>query len=151
MKPHHGEIKILDSEESIKLLEKNRFGHLACHTSDDIYLVPITYTFEDGYIYSHSKLGQKINMMRKNPHVCVQIEEVQDFFQWKSVIAWGQFEELKGDEATTAMRRLIHKMIKDEADKRRSELEVDLSAQLESAIIYQIKVEKLTGRCEGFK
>lgn len=150
MKPHHGEIKSLNSAESIKLLEQNRFGHLACHTKDDIYIVPITYAFEDGCIYSHSKLGKKIEMMRKNPQVCIQVEEVRDFFRWKSVIAWGRFEELKGDKATIAMRRLIQNVAEKENNIRRSELEIDLSAQLEAAIIFQIKIERSTGRCEGF-
>lgn len=150
MKPHHGEIKVLDSKECIQLLEKSRFGHLACHTKNDIYLVPITFTFEDGYIYSHSKLGRKIEIMRRNPEVCIQAEEIQDFFRWKSVIAWGQFEEIKGTEAGIAMRRLIQRVSEKEPEKRRSELEVDLSAVLQSAIIYRIKVERATGRSEGF-
>ena len=149
MKPHHGVIVPLSSADIIKFLEKGRFGHLACHVKDDIYIVPITYVFEDGYIYSHSRLGKKIEMMRRNPRICIQVEEVEDFFRWKSVIAWGQYEELKGDKATIAMRRLIHKMAEKGTDSRRSELEVDITAQLESAIIFQIKVEKSSGRCEG--
>lgn len=103
--------------------------------------------FEDGYIYSHSKPGHKVEMMRKNPKVCFQVEEVQDFFHWKSVVAWGTFEELKGDAATVAMRLLLSKFVGSE--KRRSELEIDFAAQLESAIIYRIKVEKSTGRFEN--
>lgn len=149
MKPHHGEIKILNSEKCVELLEKSRFGHLACHLKDDIYLVPITFAFENGFIYSHSREGKKIEMMRKSPKVCVQVEEVQDFFRWQSVIAWGQFEELKEDEAATAMRRLIQKVIDGENAGSRSELEVDFVAQLESAIVYRIKIERITGRYEG--
>lgn len=90
--------------------------------------------------------GKKIEMMRKNPHVCVQVEDVQNFFQWESVIAWGRFEELQGDEASMAMRNLIRKVNED--NNRRSELEVDFAAQLEKAIIYRIKLEKVTGRYE---
>lgn len=147
MKPHHGEIAALNSTDNIKLLARNRFAHLACHVKDDIFLVPISYVFEDGYIYSHSKPGHKVEMMRKNPKVCFQVEEVQDFFHWKSVVAWGTFEELKGDAATVAMRLLLSKFVGSE--KRRSELEIDFAAQLESAIIYRIKVEKSTGRFEN--
>lgn len=150
MKPHHGDIKILSEVESRKLLETARFGHLACHLKEELYFIPLTFAFEDGYLYSHSRLGKKIKIMRKNPQVCVQVEEIEDFFRWKSVIAWGQFEELNGDEVSIAMRRLIKGLIEKETDKRRSDLEIDIAAQLESAIIYRIKVEKITGRCEGF-
>lgn len=148
IKPYHGEIKNLDSSECYQILERGRIAHLACHVQDEIHLVPITYSFVDGYLYSHSKLGKKIEIMRKNPRVCLQVEEIQDFFKWKSIIAWGLFEELKGDTATTAMRSLIKKITEGESGKLRSDLELDLTAMLESAIIYRIKVEKITGRYE---
>lgn len=146
MKPYHNPIENLKSNRSVQLLERNKFAHLACHSGNDIYLVPISYFFEDGYLYSHSRQGHKIDMMRNNPNVCIQVEEVQDFFHWKSVVAWGHFEELKDDEATFAMRRLIQNFVNNE--KRKSELEIDFAAQLESAIIYRVKIDRITGRYE---
>ncbi len=147
MKPHHGDIESLTSKENIELIARNKFAHLACHNSKEVYLVPISYIFVDGYIYSHSKPGHKIDLMRKNPQVCFQVEEVQDFFHWKSVVLWGRFEELFGDESDRAMRNLIREFTGRE--KRRSDLEIDFAAQLESSIIYRIKIEKSTGRAEG--
>lgn len=146
MKPYHNALEDLKSNRSIQLLEKNKFAHLACHSGEEIYLVPISYYFAKGYLYSHSRPGHKIDLMRRNPNVCIQVEEVEDFFHWKSVVAWGRFEELKGDEATLAMRQLIQKFAGDE--KRRSELEIDFAAQLESAVIYRVKIERITGRYE---
>ena len=147
MKPHHGEIKELSEAESTELLARNQFGHLACHLKDDIFLVPISYVYEDGYIYSHSQDGKKIHMMRKSPRVCVQVEEVKDFFHWRSVLAWGKFEELKDEDASIAMHNIVKKLATGE--QRRSELEVYFESQLESAIMYRIKVETITGRYEN--
>lgn len=149
MKPHHREIKKLTSKDSVKLLEDLNYGHLACHLKQDIFLVPITYAFEDGYIYSHSRNGQKIKMMRKNPMVCFQVEAVKNFYQWKSVIAWGKFEELRGQDATMGMRLLEQRIALNEGRKI-SPLELDFSALLETVNIYRIKVKKMTGRCEGY-
>lgn len=149
-KPYHEEIKLLSPPLVIELLQQSSFGHLACHVKDDIYLVPFSFTFEDGYIYSHSRPGKKIEMMRQNPKVCVQVEKIQDFYNWKSVIAWGHFEELQDEEGLVAMRRLIKKMTEGEFNQRRSDLEVDFAAQLESSIIYRIKIEKSSGRYEDF-
>ena len=147
MKPIHGNINTLSEAESLQLLARNTFAHLACHIHDQIYVLPITYAFEDGYFYSHSKPGRKIEMMRKNSSICIQVEEVQDFFHWKSVIAWGKFEELKEDRASSAMRLLIRKVVgKGDAI---SPLELDLTAQLESTIIYQMKVDSISGRFES--
>lgn len=148
MKPNHGQIWPLEQKESIELIERNRFGHLACHSIDDIYVVPITYAAEGGYIYSHSREGKKIEMMRNNPYICIQVEEVQEFNKWKSVIAWGEFEELSGDMATLGMRMLLRRVLSVEKQKQRSELEIDFSAQLESAVIYRMRMQKMTGRLE---
>lgn len=145
----HGEIRALSSEENIGILQKSVFGHMACSTNDETYLVPITYAFSDGYIYSHSKLGKKIEMMRVNPNVCIQVEEVKSFFDWKSVIAWGKFEELKEDEAAVGMRLLVQKIAEKDPNGHISSLELDLMSLLETAVIFRIKIEKATGRVEG--
>lgn len=149
MKPHHGNIDTMKSEDAVSLFEECRFAHLACHIKDDLYLVPISYIFEDGVIYSHSEPGRKIDIMRKNPHVCVQVEKVEDFFHWRSAIAWGDFEELNGDEASEAMRLLLKKVSEEVGSEQMSSLGLDMAAQLESAIIYKIKIKKITGRYEG--
>lgn len=148
MKPHHGDIHLLSAEENIQLLERNLFGHMACAVKNEAYLVPITYAFSDGYIYGHSKLGKKIEMMRKNPRVCIQVEEVKSFFNWKSVIIWGKYEELKGDKSTIGMRILMKKILEKEPAEHISSLEMDLTAMLEAAIVFRIKVEEATGRSE---
>ena len=147
MKPNHGVIKDLKETDALGILANNHFAHLACHVKDDIYLVPISYVFEDGYIYSHSQNGKKIQMMRKNPRVCVQVEEVDDFFRWKSVIAWGEYEELKDQQAESAMRNLVRSLAAGEP--RRSDLEIYFESQLESSVIYRIKVSRISGRYEN--
>lgn len=150
MKPHHGNIISLSSAECVQILNKGRFAHLGCQAKGEIYIVPITYAFDDGYIYSHSKPGKKINIMKENPNICIQVEEVQDFFHWKSVLAWGKFEELKDHESAMGMRLLIQKVVAKEERRHTSDLEMDFSAQLERAIIYRMKIDRCTGRSEGY-
>lgn len=148
MKPSHGTIETLDYFDGHALLKSRQFGHLACHDKDDIYLVPITYIYDDGYLYCHSRPGKKVDMMRRNPEICIQVEEIEDFFHWKSVIAWGRFEELEGENAVRAMRLLIKSFRdKDHADKI-SELELDMEAELDSRVMFRMKVEKTTARYE---
>ena len=38
--------------------------------------------------------GKKIEMMRKNPEVCFQVDAIADLLNWESVICWGKFEEI---------------------------------------------------------
>lgn len=149
MKPYHGQIGTLDSQEALSLFEQCRFAHLACHHHADLYLVPISYVYADGVLYSHSEPGRKIDIMRKNPHVCIQVEKVEDYFHWRSAIAWGDFEELTGDQAAGAMRILLKKVSEEADSMQLSSLGLDMTAQLESAIIYRIKINKVTGRYEA--
>jgi nitroimidazol reductase NimA-like FMN-containing flavoprotein (pyridoxamine 5'-phosphate oxidase superfamily) len=149
LKPFHGMVRQLNSDEIDQILLRNNFAHLGCHHHSDIYVVPVSYVYDSGYIYSHSKPGKKIDMMRKQARVCFQVEEIHHFLEWKSVIAWGEFEEMKGEAATAAMRLLLTSLSQKERLIHASSLEIDISAQIERAIIYRVKVEKSTGRYEG--
>jgi nitroimidazol reductase NimA-like FMN-containing flavoprotein (pyridoxamine 5'-phosphate oxidase superfamily) len=84
----------LSSEEIEDLLHKQVVGRLGCHYEDVTYVVPISYVYDGKYIYCHSYEGKKIKIMRKNPRICFQVDEMKDMGNWKSVIAWGDFEEL---------------------------------------------------------
>jgi nitroimidazol reductase NimA-like FMN-containing flavoprotein (pyridoxamine 5'-phosphate oxidase superfamily) len=70
-------------------------GRIGCYFGGKTYVVPITYVFDNGYIYAHSKEGLKIKMMRKNTKVCFQVDQIDSMTNWRSVILWGNFEELK--------------------------------------------------------
>jgi len=87
-------IRQLFSTEIDELLSKQIVGRIGCYFENEIYVVPISYAYEDNTIYCHSFEGRKIEMMRKNPKICFQIDEMNDMANWKSVIAWGDFEEL---------------------------------------------------------
>lgn len=46
--------------------------------------------------------GQKLHMMRANPFVCFEVEDIDDLANWHSVIAWGVFEELACEDEARA-------------------------------------------------
>jgi len=84
----------LPPEEIENLLHQQFIGHLGCQDKDTVYVVPISYAYDEGNIYCHSFEGQKVAMMRNNPKVCFQVDEMKDMGNWKSVITWGNFEEI---------------------------------------------------------
>src|SRR5690606_8681708 len=47
------------------------------------------------HLYFFATLGQKIVWMRENPHVCVEVEEIRDKYNWATVIVFGRYEELR--------------------------------------------------------
>ncbi len=87
----------LTSGEIENLLHQQFIGHLGCQDKDTVYVVPVSYAYDEGNIYCHSLEGQKVAMMRNNPKVCFQVDEMKDMANWKSVITWGNFEEIDGE------------------------------------------------------
>lgn len=78
-----------------QVLVSKMIGRIGCHVDGKTYIVPVAYVFDGTHIYAHSRVGQKIVMMRKNPRVCFQVDDVDNFANWRSVVIDGEFEELK--------------------------------------------------------
>jgi nitroimidazol reductase NimA-like FMN-containing flavoprotein (pyridoxamine 5'-phosphate oxidase superfamily) len=87
-------IKDLTAEECKEILGHTTFGRLACVHDRQPYVVPIYFAYEPDHLYGFATLGRKIEWMRSNPRVCVEVDEVNSHFQWKSVIITGRYEEL---------------------------------------------------------
>ena len=85
-----GELNHIEIES---LLRNQRVGRIGCCDGDDVFVVPITYAYDCPFIYGHSKLGRKIKMMRNNPSVCFEVDQVTNMKDWKSVIAWASAEQ----------------------------------------------------------
>lgn len=151
METEHIHLQKLADAEIYEVLDRAGHGHLACHNWRETYVVPVTFVRDGDYIYSHSLVGKKIKMMRSHPQVCLQAEEIESFFNWRSVVLWGRFEELSGIEAATGMRLLTQKIAQMESQRGLSAMEVEISAILNQSVIYRIRIEKMTGRSEGRK
>jgi len=83
----------MSHNECIDLISRARIGRLACSSGDQPYVVPVYYSYADGHAYSFTMPGQKLDWMRRNPRVCLQVDEATDS-GWRSVVATGRFEEL---------------------------------------------------------
>lgn len=151
MKPYHGSFEALDEKECLRLLSRMNYGHLGCYAHGEIYVVPVSFYYEDGMIYCHSRPGKKLEFLHENPEACIQIEEVKDYSHWKSVIAWGTFQEIKGDDATRAMRMLKNALSRNEPGPKPTAFQIDIASMLEMAIIWRLKINKVSGMDEGYK
>ena len=87
-------VRDLDNEECLALLAHTGFGRLGCASKDQPYVVPIYFAYEPDHLYSFTTVGKKIEWMRANPKVCVEVDEVINHFQWMSVIVTGRYQEL---------------------------------------------------------
>ena len=88
------QIHSLSTFECIKLLTANRLGRLACARDGRPYVVPIYFAYADNHLYAFSMPGKKIEWMRANPLVSVQVDEHGQGRGWRSVVVDGRYEEL---------------------------------------------------------
>lgn len=139
----------LSKRQLIDILERQVIGRLGCHAEGQTYIVPINYVYRDNAIYGHSANGKKIEMMRSNPKVCFQVDEIKDSFRWQSAILWGEFSELKGEERQQAMQGIIHRImpLTDRPGEDPSHgIETEKHNEL---IVYKIALTKVTGKFES--
>lgn len=102
----------MSEKECRGLLSRTSIGRLGCSQADQPYVVTIYFAFEPDYFYVLSTLGQKIEWMRANPKVCIEIDEIAGESQWASVIVNGEFQELVEPQYTDERahaRKLLEK------------------------------------------
>ena len=100
----------LTLEEIDHLLHSEAVGRIGCCAFGRTYVVPVTYAYAGVAVYGHSREGLKLRMMRSNPDVCFEVDRLDGFSTWKSVIALGTFSELEAREAELAMEILRRRL-----------------------------------------
>jgi hypothetical protein len=135
------------------ILENNYIGHLGYIYQNRPYNVPITYFFdkENNSIICYSGEGHKMNAMRKNNMISLQVEEIESVTNWKSVLVHGTFIQHFGSDA----KAYLHKFslgVKDVIMEKEHK-EVDFISEFSSKIyndnvpsVFVIKIEEITGK-----
>jgi nitroimidazol reductase NimA-like FMN-containing flavoprotein (pyridoxamine 5'-phosphate oxidase superfamily) len=143
----------LSKSQIEEVLHRELVGRIGCYSGNEIYIVPVTYAYDGRYIYAHSQEGKKIEMMRKNPKVCFEVDSLENMANWRSVIVWGKYEELKGvKEKERGLKILSDRfapMITSETAHGPQEMRAPhIVTKEKKAIVYRILVEERSGRFE---
>lgn len=137
-----------------KFLRTQTLARIGCHAGGQIYIVPIAYAPEndEGPVTSvlvHSFEGQKVRMMRENPHVCLEVDEIASPSSWRTVVIDGEFEELRGEEAQQrALSTLAERLLPPSAASRVAQGDDPFRAVGEDtpAVLYRIRIHDASGR-----
>jgi uncharacterized protein len=143
----------LEIHEIENLINHQVIARLGCYAEGKMYVVPISYAYDGKYFYAYSREGMKLELMRKNPEVCLQLDNLGQMDNWQSVILWGRFEELNDkNERNNALQKLVNRIL----PVLTSEL-VHIAPhypfppdELEniSGVVYRIHITEKTGRFE---
>ena len=145
----------LNEQQINNILTSQLIGRLACCEDKYPYIVPVTFAYDENYIYGQSVEGRKLELLRKNPNVCFEVDIANDIANWQSAIIFGQFEELKKDAAEEARILLFNKAMPlmtkssihlhehDEGERH----ELSDKSRIKP-IMFRIKINEKTGRFE---
>jgi nitroimidazol reductase NimA-like FMN-containing flavoprotein (pyridoxamine 5'-phosphate oxidase superfamily) len=139
----------LDRDQIDRVLQACAVGRIGVHSLGRTYVVPVSYVYDGDAIYGRSADGLKIRMMRANPEVCFEVDDIDDMANWRSVITWGTYEELKGDVAVAAMNLLSSRLAPLTSSETAGQVERGKGhAGNGVEVAYRIRLTERTGRFE---
>lgn len=144
------EREIKDKKEIEQILQHSSLCRLAMVDKDKPYLVPMNFGYREGALYLHSaREGRKIDLIRKNPNVCFEVDEIIRFrkaklacdwgVEYKSVIGSGKAVFLADPEEKRQAFDIIMAQYSDEAFDYSDNM-------LEKTLVIKIEIETMTGK-----
>lgn len=135
------------SEEAARdLLRRGSIARLGCIVDGDPYVVPVIYYFEDDCAYLHSLPGQKIIALRAHPRACLQVDEIEETYRWRSVLAVGNYQELTDPQDRA---RFLNELLRRFPMLTPIESAIVQDASPLNIIVFRIKIEKVSGISES--
>ncbi|MGF2412740.1 pyridoxamine 5'-phosphate oxidase family protein [Ferruginibacter sp.] len=144
---------LLNEVQINNILTSQAIGRLACTDGEQPYIVPLTFAYDGDYIYGQTNEGLKLEMLRKNPHVCFEVDVMSDMRNWQSVIIKGEFEELKDvqeQEAREILFRHVFPLLTSSTINPYGHQvtdSIDDSNRVKN-VMYRIGIKEKTGRFE---
>ena len=141
-------IRDMTPKECREMMTRSDLGRLGCAQNNQPYVVPIYFAYEPDHLYSFTTVGRKIEWMRSNPKVCVEVDEIVNQFQWMSVIVTGRYQELPNTTELSAERvHALHVLEKRGLWWRTAFAAQDLPTRRQNAEprFYCIHIDSMTG------
>ena len=123
-------------------------GRIGCTGERGVYIVPIAFAYDGTFVYCYSSDGEKLKNMRTNPSVCFEVDRVDDVTHWRSVIAWGTFEELDEPASSDAVERLSRRLRAYAPSENVRAMQSYVFRAGEYGVAYRIRLHEKRGRSE---
>lgn len=139
------EIEEMNDKDVRATIARLGYGHLACCRNDHPYVVPIHFAFDGEFAFVYTTEGKKSEIIRVNPEVCLQAEEVVNNENWTSVMIIGDAEQLSEEADRRHALDLIVK-VNPKLTPAVSIRWMDSWVRENVEVVYRIKPRMMTGR-----
>lgn len=137
-----------------EIVNRSPFCRLAMSNNGDPYVVPLCFGYKSDTFYLHSaREGRKLDILRKNERVCVEIDtgcEIvrgDDACDWsikyRSVIGFGRAAFIDDEEAKREALDVIM------AHYAGGPYKYDM-AKMKKTVIIKVVIERITGKQSGY-
>jgi len=94
-----------------EIIKQSQVCRLAMVDGDTPYVIPMSFGYDGSHIYFHSALeGRKIEVLKKNPRVCFEFDEVIKLKKNKDACEWGMgFKSVIGEGNASLVEDLAQK------------------------------------------
>jgi nitroimidazol reductase NimA-like FMN-containing flavoprotein (pyridoxamine 5'-phosphate oxidase superfamily) len=140
------DIKVMTASECRALLTRVRVARLACSRNNQPYIIPIHVDLEDEFLYGYATLGQKIEWMRENCLVCLELDELTSQATWASVVVFGQYEELPRTPEYESARNAAERLFQQHPSWWEPASVPLVEHPQRPPIVFRIRIDRLTGR-----
>ncbi len=110
-------VRELTARQIACVLGRNTVARVGFMNGKRMEIAPVHYVIEDGVMYGRTAGGSKSRAWRGDVSVVVEVDEVDDLFNWRSVVIHGSMDIVRGVgpgaepfaylKAVAAIRRLI--------------------------------------------
>ena len=139
-------IQEMTERECRAMLAGTNVARLACALNHQPYIVPIHVDLEGDCLYGYATLGQKIEWMRQNPLVCLEIDELITHGQWASVVVFGRYEELPPAPEYEGSRRVAQRLFQRHPAWWEPASVPLAGHEQRTPIVFRIQIGRMTGR-----
>jgi nitroimidazol reductase NimA-like FMN-containing flavoprotein (pyridoxamine 5'-phosphate oxidase superfamily) len=147
------EKEITDRAELEAVIADAQVCRMAMCDEDQPYVIPLSFGYAEGTFYFHcAAAGRKLDVLGKNPKVCLELEagvslkngaKACDWgMKFRSVIAWGSVERVDADGPK---RRALDLIMAHYAPGPFEYVE----AALAKTVVLQVKTTNMTGKRAG--
>ena len=144
--------EITDTAELEAIINRAVVCRLGLSGPDGPYIVPVNFGYSDGSFYIHSASeGQKLDIIRRNNRVCIEIDEASEIrkadipcnwgFSYSSIIAYGTAEIITSEpDKRTALGIIMDQYSDEKQSWEFSERSVN------TVVIIKVTVESMSGK-----
>ena len=94
-------IRAMRQSECLSMIRRHNVGRLAFTFHDRVDIEPIHYVYSDGWLFARTSHGAKMQTIAHVPWVALEVDDVHDVFEWKSVVVHGTIYTMERDAGPT--------------------------------------------------